>query len=750
MDTEVTPRRQVDLAIGGMTCTSCATRVEKKLNRLDGVDATVNLATERAHVLVAGGVSDADLITTVEATGYTATFPSPDASSGDDEKTDQERALKPRLILAGILTVPVAAISMIPALQFEGWGWVALVLALPVVTWAAWPFHRATGINARHGAATMDTLVSMGVAAATAWSVGVLLTGTGEPYLEIATVVTTFLLTGRLLEARARRSSGAALRSLLDLGARDVNLLKNGREIRVKAEELSVGDLFVVRPGERIGTDGVVTEGDSDVDESMLTGEPLPIHVKPDSTVTGACVNGTGRIVVRATRVGADTTLSRITRIVQEAQSGKARAQRLADRVSSVFVPAVIVLSLLSLVLWVLITGDWQSAGIAAVSVLIIACPCALGLAIPTALLVGTGRGAQMGILIRGPQTLEDAQHVDVIVLDKTGTLTQGRMSLADVTVADGFQHDEVLRLAAAVEHAGEHPLGRAVVAAVPGELPAVTEFGSTQGLGVEGTVDGRRVRVGRPSWLLTSKIEDESAPGRPAAGTVPEQSGSITDDRRQAIAALPDDLTGAVTAAEGRTAVVVWIDGTPAAVLTIADTIKPGAREAITQLRALGLTPMLATGDNASTARAVASSVGIAPDDVFAELMPEEKVAVVERLQASGHRVAMVGDGVNDAAALATARLGLALGTGTDAAMEAGDITLVRGEMETVPQAIRLSRATSRIVRQNLLWAFGYNVAALPLAAFGLLNPMIAGLAMALSSVAVVTNSLRLRRFRA
>ncbi|WP_285593067.1 heavy metal translocating P-type ATPase [Kineosporia sp. NBRC 101731] len=746
----MTPRRQVDLTIGGMTCASCATRVEKKLNRLAGVDATVNLATERAHVLVAGGVSDADLITTVETTGYTAALPAPEAPSGGDEKSNQERALKPRLILAGILTVPVAAISMIPALRFDGWGWVTLALALPVVTWAAWPFHRATGINARHGAATMDTLVSMGVTAATAWSVGVLLTGTGEPYLEIATVVTTFLLTGRLLEARARRSSGAALRSLLDLGARDVNLLKNGREIRIKAEELSVGDLFVVRPGERIGTDGVVTEGDSDVDESMLTGEPLPIHVKPDSIVTGACVNGAGRIVVRATRVGADTTLSRITRIVQEAQSGKARAQRLADRVSSVFVPAVIMLSLLSLVLWVVLTGDWQSAGIAAVSVLIIACPCALGLAIPTALLVGTGRGAQMGILIRGPQTLEDAQHVDVIVLDKTGTLTQGRMSLADVTVADGFRRDEVLRLAAAVEHAGEHPLGRAVVAAVPGELPTVTEFGSTQGLGVEGTVDGRRVRVGRPSWLPTNPMEDASAPGRAASGMVPEQSGSSVDDQRDAVAALPGALTGAVSAAEGRTAVVVWIDGTPAAVLTIADTIKPGAREAITQLRALGLTPMLATGDNASTARAVASSVGIAPDDVFAELMPEEKVAVVERLQASGHRVAMVGDGVNDAAALATARLGLALGTGTDAAMEAGDITLVRGEMETVPQAIRLSRATSRIVRQNLFWAFGYNVAALPLAAFGLLNPMIAGLAMALSSVAVVTNSLRLRRFRA
>ncbi|GAB3241305.1 heavy metal translocating P-type ATPase [Kineosporia babensis] len=709
-------QRQVELAIGGMTCAACATRIEKKLNRMDGVDATVNLATERAHVLVAKGIDDSALISVVEATGYTAQLPEPHQAS--DENTHQETVLKPRLILAAVLTVPVLALSMVPATQFPGWEWVALALSAPVVTWAAWPFHRSAGINARHLAATMDTLVSIGVIAATLWSLVAMLTDSGEPYLEIATVVTTFLLTGRFLEARARRSSGAALRSLLDLGAHDVNLLRDGQEVRVRAEELAVGDLFVVRPGERIGTDGVVVEGSSDVDESMLTGEPVPVHVEPGANVTGACVNGGGRIVVRASRVGADTTLSRITRIVQEAQSGKARAQRLADRVSSVFVPAVLVLSVLSLVLWLVLTGDGQAAGIAAVSVLIIACPCALGLAIPTALLVGTGRGAQLGILIRGPQTLEDAKHVDVIVLDKTGTLTQGRMSLAEVTVADGFERDEVLRLAAAVEHAGEHPLGRAVVAAVSGQLPAVTEFASTRGLGVEGTVDGHRVRVGRPSWKPTDVV-------------------------------WPAVLDEAVLAAEGRTAVVAWIDGRPAAVLTIADTIKPGAREAISQLRALGLTPMLATGDNESTARAVAASVGIAPDDVFAELMPEEKVAVVERLQAAGRQVAMVGDGVNDAAALATARLGLALGTGTDAAMEAGDITLVRGEMASVPQAIRLSRATSRIVRQNLAWAFGYNVAALPLAAFGLLNPMIAGLAMALSSVAVVTNSLRLRRFK-
>ncbi|MBT0771315.1 copper-translocating P-type ATPase [Kineosporia sp. J2-2] len=719
--TENTRNRQVDLAIGGMTCASCATRVEKKLNRMAGVNATVNLATERAHVLVATGVSDAALISTVEATGYTAKLPEP------DEKPTQETTLGPRLALAAVLTVPVVAISMIPALHFGGWGWVVLALASPVVTWAAWPFHRATAINARHGASTMDTLVSIGIVAATLWSIGTLLLDYGEPYLEIATVVTTFLLTGRMLEARARRSSGAALRALLDLGARDVNLLRDGQEIRVKAEELAVGDLFVVRPGERIGTDGVVTEGSGDVDESMLTGEPLPVHVKPGSTVTGACVNGDGRIVVRATRVGTDTTLARITRIVQEAQSGKARAQRLADRVSGVFVPTVLVLAVLTLVLWLAITGDGQSAGIAAVSVLIIACPCALGLAIPTALLVGTGRGAQLGILIRGPQTLEDAQHVDVIVLDKTGTLTEGRMSLTAVTVAGGFERDQVLRLSAAVEHAGEHPLGRAVVAAVAGPLPAVTEFAATRGLGVEGTVEGQRVRVGRPSWS-------------PGATTV--QPG---DDENR----LPAELAAAVTAAEGRTVVVTWVDGEPAAVLTIADTIKPGAREAVSQLRELGLTPKLATGDNLSTARAVAASVGIAPDDVYAELLPEQKVEIVERLQAAGRRVAMVGDGVNDAAALATARLGLALGTGTDAAMEAGDITLVRGDMATVPEAIRLSRATSRIVRQNLGWAFGYNVAALPLAAFGLLNPMIAGLAMALSSVAVVTNSLRLRLFR-
>lgn len=713
-----TRQRRVDLSIGGMTCASCATRVERRLNRMAGVEANVNLATEQAHVLAPPGVSDGDLIRAVEAGGYTARLPEPKNPDADDS-TGRERILLPRLVVAAVLTVPVAALSMLPALRFTGWREVVLGLSLPVITWAAWPFHRATVINARHGTATMDTLVSIGIIAASGWSLACLLLGQGELYLEIATVVTTFLLTGRLLEARARRSSGAALRALLDLGARDVGLLREGTEIRVRAEELTVGDRFVVRPGERIGTDGVVVEGLSDVDASILTGEPLPVPVEPGSTVAGACVNGNGRIVVRATRVGADTTLARISRIVQDAQSGKARAQRLADRVSAVFVPFVLGFAVLTLVVWLALTGDGQSAGTAAVAVLIIACPCALGLAVPTALLVGTGRGAQLGILIRGPQSLEDAQHVDTIVLDKTGTLTEGRMSLADVAVADGFDPDRVLRLAAAVEHAGEHPLGRAVVAAVTGPLPPVEDFTSTRGLGVEGVVDGHRVRVGRAGWA-------------PAA----------EPDR------LPAVLAEALTSGQDRTTALVRVDGAPAAVLTIADTIKADAAEAIAQLRALGLTPVLATGDNPAAARAVAAAVGIDADDVFAGLMPEEKVAVVERLQRAGRRVAMVGDGVNDAAALATAQLGLALGTGTDAAMEAGDITLVRGEMRTVPQAIRLSRRTSRIVRQNLAWAFGYNLAALPLAAFGLLNPMIAGLAMAMSSVAVVTNALRLRRF--
>jgi len=737
LDPDHTRPRRVDLAIGGMTCASCATRVQRRLNRIDGVEASVNLATEQADVLVPAEVSDADLIAAVEATGYTARIPQPEQTP--DEDTGRERILLPRLVVASALTVPVVVLSMLPVAQFGGWREVVALLALPVVTWAAWPFHRAAALNARHAAATMDTLVSIGILAATGWSVATLLLGHGELYLEIATVVTTFLLAGRLLEARARRSSGAALRALLNLGARDVGLLRDGGEVRVRAQDLAVGDRFVVRPGERIGTDGIVVEGSSDVDESMLTGEPLPVPVEPGSGVTGACVNGSGRIVVRATRVGADTTLARISRIVQEAQSGKARAQRLADRVSAVFVPVVLALAVLTLMAWLVLTHDPQAAGIAAVSVLIIACPCALGLAIPTALLVGTGRGAQLGILIRGPQALEDAQQVDTIVLDKTGTLTEGRMRLAEITVAEGFEREQVLRLAAAVEHAGEHPLGRAVVAAVAQPLPSVQDFSSTRGLGVEGVVEGRRIRVGRPNWAAIGSTGTSSGTD-PGPGTTDPPNDPPTD--------LPNELADALRTGQARTTALVRIDGVPAAVLSIADTIKPGAREAIAQLRELGLTPVLATGDNLATARAVAADVGIAPDDVFAGLLPQEKVAVVERLQRAGHQVAMVGDGVNDAAALATARLGLALGTGTDAAMEAGDITLVQGQMHTVPQAIRLSRRTARILRENLLWAFGYNLAALPLAAFGLLNPMIAGLAMALSSVAVVSNSLRLRRF--
>lgn len=751
--------RQVELAIGGMTCASCVTRVERKLNRMDGVSASVNLVTELAHVVAGPQISDAELIRAVETTGYTATLPTRTRHPVPEELPAD--VLRPRLVVAAALSIPVLLVSMLPAAQFRGWQWFALLLATPVVTWTAWPFHRAAAINARHGAATMDTLVSLGVIVAYLWSVWALLFGGAgelgmrmtvtllpaeagggevpELYLEIAAVVTTFLLAGRYLEARARRNSGAALRALLDLGAKQVAVLRGGlggSEVQIPVEQLRVGDLFVVRPAEKIATDGEVVDGESDVDESMLTGEPLPVPVGPGSPVTGSCLNGSGRIIVRATRVGGDTRLAQITRLVQDAQSGKAPVQRLADQVSAVFVPIVLVLALLTLAAWLLATGDPERAVTAAVSVLIIACPCALGLATPTALLVGTGRGAQLGILIRGPVVLENARRINVVVLDKTGTLTEGRMSVVGVVPAAGEDADRVLRLAAAVEAAGEHPLGRAIAAAGPADLPAVTGFRSVHGLGVIGTVESESVQVGRAAWALADQ---------PPAGAASDDAA--TDDAANGLAT---ELVAAIDAAEsiGRTAVLVSWNGRARGVISLADTLKPAANQAVSALRELGLRPMLLTGDNRRAAGAVAAAVGIDDADVIAEVLPEGKVDAVIRLQREGQRVAMVGDGVNDAAALAAADLGMAIGTGTDAAIEAGDVTLVRGDVRSVPQAVRLSRSTLRTIRQNLGWAFGYNLAALPLAAFGLLNPLIAGLAMALSSVAVVTNSLRLRRF--
>ncbi len=727
---------RVELAIGGMTCASCAARVEKKLNRMDGVTASVNYATERASVRHAGGVAVADLIATVEATGYTAAVPRPPA--GRDRPAERD-PLRDRLVTAVVLAVPVVAMAMVPALQFPYWQWLSLLLAAPVVGYAGWPFHKAAWTNLRHGAATMDTLVSMGTLAAFGWSVWALfLGGAGAPgmrdafaltvshgqggrtiYLEAAAGVTAFILAGRHVEARSKRRAGAALTALLHLGAKEVALLRAGREVRVPVGELGVGDRFVVRPGEKIATDGVVREGGSAVDASMLTGESVPVEVAEGDAVTGATVNRGGRLVVEATRVGSDTQLARMARLVADAQNGKAAAQRLADRVSAVFVPVVVLLALGTLAGWLALGEGATAAFTAAVSVLIIACPCALGLATPTALMVGTGRGAQLGILIKGPEVLESTRRADTIVLDKTGTVTTGTMALAGIRLADGEREDEVLRLAGAVEHASEHPIARAVALAAEertGALPVPAGFAALPGHGVRGVVDGRTVEVGR-------------------AG-----------------AALPPELADAVeeAAAEGRTAVTVGWDGRVRAVLTVSDAVRPTSAEAVRRLRALGLTPILLTGDHEAVAHAVAARVGIPAADVFAGVLPQEKVEVVRRLQAEGRSVAMVGDGVNDAAALAQADLGLAMGTGTDAAIEAGDLTLVRGDLRVAADAIRLSRRTLAVIRSNLFWAFGYNVAALPLAAAGLLDPMIAGAAMACSSVFVVGNSLRLRRFRA
>ncbi|MFC8262429.1 heavy metal translocating P-type ATPase [Streptomyces sp. NPDC057291] len=785
---------EAELAIGGMTCASCAARIEKKLNRMDGVTATVNYATEKARVEFGAGTRLDDVIATVEKTGYTAqplqrpaptpptspvpppatertapahdtnpteravgeaadtedtvdaTPPAPPARPADTADTgaaDALAALRQRLVVSAVLAAPVVLLAMVPAFQFDNWQWLSLTLAAPVVVWGGLPFHRASWTNLRHGAATMDTLVSIGTLAAFGWSLWALFfgdagmtgmrhgfdftvsraEGSSTIYLEVAAGVITFILLGRYLEAKSKRKAGSALRALMHLGAKDVSVLQGGTEVRIPVDRLTVGDRFVVRPGEKIATDGAVTEGASAVDASMLTGESVPVDVNVGDAVTGATVNVSGRLVVRATRVGADTQLARMARLVEDAQSGKAEVQRLADRISAVFVPVVLLIALVTLVVWLLLTDDVTASFTAAVAVLIIACPCALGLATPTALMVGTGRGAQLGILIKGPEVLETTRRIDTIVLDKTGTVTTGRMTLLDVHVAtDTTDKAQVLRLAGALEHASEHPIAQAVAAGARertgAALPAVQDFANVPGLGVRGTVDGHQVLVGRPKLLTDAGIG------------VPEALS----------AALAD------AAARGRTAIAVAWDGEARGVLGVADAIKDSSAAAVADLRALGLRPVLLTGDNRAVADTVAHAVSI--DEVYAEVLPEDKVNVIERLQAEGRSVAMVGDGVNDAAALATADLGLAMGTGTDAAIEASDLTLVRGDLKVAADAIRLSRRTLATIKGNLFWAFGYNVVALPLAAFGLLNPMIAGAAMAFSSVFVVTNSLRLRSF--
>jgi len=735
----------IELEIGGMTCASCANRIERKLNKLDGVSATVNYATEKAKVTAPSGYDPQLLVAEVEKAGYTAALPAPPAPEADDaaEAEDPElRSLRQRLIGVAVLTVPVIALAMIPALQFEYWQWLSLTLAAPVITWGAWPFHKAALTNLRHGAATMDTLISMGTSAAFLWSLYALFLGSagmpgmthgfsltiapsdgaGNIYLEVGAGVTLFILAGRYFEKRSKRQAGAALRALLELGAKDVAVLRDGTEVRVPTAQLTVGDQFVVRPGETIATDGVVVSGTSAVDASMLTGESVPVEVGEGDAVTGATVNAGGRLVVRATRIGSETQLARMARLVEDAQTGKAEVQRLADRISGVFVPIVIAIALVTLGAWLIAGFPASAAFTAAVAVLVIACPCALGLATPTALLVGTGRGAQLGVLIKGPEVLESTRAVDTVVLDKTGTVTTGRMTLTDVVTAPGTDRAELLRRAGTLEHASEHPIARAIAAGAAeeaGPLPEVTGFTNLEGRGVRGTVEGHEVTVGRASLL------DASAAG------------------------LPEDLDAAKADAEaqGRTVVAVAWDGAARGLLVVADAVKPTSAEAIRGLVGLGLTPVLLTGDNAAVARQVAAEVGI--EQVVAEVLPEDKVDVITRLQGEGKVVAMIGDGVNDAPALAQADLGLAMGTGTDVAIEAADVTLVRGDLRSAVDAIRLSRRTLRTIKVNLFWAFAYNVAAIPLAALGLLNPMLAGAAMAFSSVFVVGNSLRLRGFR-
>ncbi|OUE21571.1 Copper-exporting P-type ATPase A [Clavibacter michiganensis] len=783
---------RVDLDVQGMTCASCAMRIERKLGRMPGVEAAVNYATHRARVQLPAGTSVEDAIRTIERTGYRASeragwgsaaaddapapvaSPSaepapvavaaprvrpdaPDAGAADPASAPSpvpasaapaarrpdadELALRQRLVVSAALTVPVFLMAMIPALQFRDWQWLSLTLAAPVAVWGAWPFHRSAAVSARHGGVGMDTLVSIGVAAAFLWSLyalflgdagerGMRMTmslvaepggGSGDVYLEVAAAVTVFLLGGRYLEARAARASGAALAALLDLAAKDVAVVRDGVETRIPIRDLRVGAEFVVRPGERIATDGVVVDGSSAVDRSLLTGESLPVEVGPGDDVTGATLNAGGRLVVRATRVGEETRLARMAALVEEAQTGKARIQRLADRVSAVFVPVVLVLAIGTLVGWLLLGFPAEAAFTAAVATLIIACPCALGLATPTALLVGTGRGAQLGILITGPEVLESTRRIDTVLLDKTGTVTTGVMSLVRAVPAAGVDADELVRVAAALEQRSEHPVARAVVeAAGTGSPPAVEGFVATAGLGVHGVVDGRAVAIGRPSWL--------------AEQWAAEPDASVA-------AALRDAEAG------GSTVVAVAWDGAVRGILAVADSVKPTSAEAVRRVRALGLRPVLLTGDTAGAAHRVAAEVGI--DEVIAGVLPEGKLDAVRRLQAEGRVVAMVGDGVNDAAALAQADLGIAMGTGTDAAIEAGDITIVRGDLVLVADAVRLARRTLGTIRGNLFWAFAYNAAAIPVAMLGLLNPLVAGLAMALSSVFVVTNSLRLRRFR-
>ncbi len=737
----------VELEIGGMTCASCAMRIEKKLNKLDGVVATVNYATEKARITVPGGYDPALLIAEVERTGYTAALPAVKkartAADGEDaDGTDSElTSVRNRLFVSIALTVPVIAMAMIPAFQFTYWQWASLALAAPVVVWGAWPFHKAAWANLKHGTATMDTLISMGTLAAFAWSLYALFLGTaGVPgmkhpfeftlapsdgaaniYLEVAAGVTMFILAGRYFEKRSKRQAGAALRALLELGTKEVSVLRGGAEAKIAVDDLLAGDEFVVRPGEKIATDGVVVSGTSAVDASMLTGESVPVEVAAGDAVTGATVNVGGRLVVRATRVGSETQLAQMARLVEDAQTGKAEAQRLADRISGVFVPIVIIVAVVTLAAWLGAGFPVAAAFTAAVAVLVVACPCALGLATPTALLVGTGRGAQMGILIKGPEVLESTRRVDTVVLDKTGTVTTGTMSLVDIVVEPGTDRGELLRLAGALEDASEHPIAQAIAKGATqevGSLPAVEGFANVEGKGVQGIVEGHALIVGRESLLAEWSIQ------------------------------LSSDVAFAKARAEneGKTVVSVGWDGAARGILIVADTVKSTSAEAIAQLKALGLSPVLLTGDNEAVARQIAAEVGI--DTVIAEVLPKDKVDVITRLQREGKIVAMVGDGINDAPALAQADLGLAMGTGTDVAIEASDLTLVRGDLRSAADAIRLSRKTLSTIKSNLFWAFAYNVAAVPIAALGLLNPMLAGAAMALSSVFVVGNSLRLRGF--
>ncbi|HEU4806624.1 MAG TPA: heavy metal translocating P-type ATPase [Homoserinimonas sp.] len=733
----------IELTIGGMTCASCASRIEKRLNKLDGVVATVNYATEKARVAFPASVERAELIAEVEKAGYTATLPTPKQADSPTDAGDSELdGLRVRLITSIILSLPVVVLAMVPAWQFTNWQWLSLVLAAPVVVWGGFPFHRASWTNLRHGAATMDTLITVGTGSALLWSLYALFfgdagmpgmthgfefsltpgSGSANIYLEVAAAVTVFVLAGRYFEKRSKRQAGAALHALLDLGAKEVSVLRDGAEVRVAADSLAVGDEFIARPGEKIATDGTVVHGRSAINRSMLTGESLPVEVEPGDTVVGATANVGGRLLIKATRVGADTQLAQMAKLVEQAQTGKAEVQRLADRVSGIFVPIVIGLALATLGFWILTGNPVEFAFTASVAVLIIACPCALGLATPTALLVGTGRGAQLGILIKGPEILESTRRVDTIVLDKTGTVTTGQMTLLDVIVGQGNSRDEVLRLAGALEDASEHPIAQAIAAEATrqvGALPIAESFENVPGKGVQGVIDGHAVVAGRPSLLSDWGLSLDP----------------MLDEARRS------------GEADGKTVIAVGWDGQARALLVIADAVKPTSAEAITQLKRLGLAPILLTGDNETVARAIAAEVGI--DQVIAEVMPEDKAAVISRLQAEGKVVAMVGDGVNDAAALAQADLGLAMGTGTDVAIEASDITLVQGDLRSAADAIRLSRRTLRTIKGNLFWAFAYNVAAIPLAAMGLLNPMIAGAAMALSSVFVVSNSLRLRGFR-